>query len=657
MPHRGKKVRRRKPLKIKKANLPPSISKQKLKKLNLQPSENDLTEKEKKDGIQSNLPQMAKKLIKVEPRKIDKEVTNNRPGVNKAGRIIIRNLPFKVTEESLREHLKDYGSIEEVNILYRPDGKLVGCGFVQFSSRENAEKAITECNAKPFLGRIIILDWALPKGLFIKNYQPPEPKSEPTEVKDKEDKRKTLETHHPENEDDEETTQEDASEKDESSSEVPDNDEDAEEEEEYDESPRNRGSPKHQFHEKGGPSKRAPQNVLDRECTVFLKNVSFQTTSEELKGFMEKFGPVVYALVCVDPVTEHSKGTAFVKFKKSESASACLAAEDDELTLDCSKIVAVPAISREEARQRIDELKQKTPKDGRNLYLVKEGVITAGSKAAIGVSVSDMTRRVKLDEWKTSMLKNLNMFVSRYRLAVHNIPPEFSDRQLRRLFKKHAGNEAVIKEAKIMRNLKNIDADGVGQSKGYGFVSFTKHEHALQALRNINNNPDIFSPDKRPIVAFSIENKAILNARHKRLLKSQAMNPLYQGNQKNPSSGTRNRDKGGRKNFQGANANELSEDNIPKYGGLKGQPGAVSLRSKRKLQGQLQTHLENVKKIKQKKKALLQQPKVRKVSDARMQPSLEKKLKRKVNTEDEAFTNLVKKYKTQLTSNVQKWYE
>lgn len=29
----------------------------------------------------------------------------------------------------------------------------------------------------------------------------------------------------------------------------------------------------------------------------------------------EKFGPVYYALVCVDRLTEHSKGTAFVKFR------------------------------------------------------------------------------------------------------------------------------------------------------------------------------------------------------------------------------------------------------------------------------------------------------------------------------------------------------
>lgn len=32
----------------------------------------------------------------------------------------------------------------------------------------------------------------------------------------------------------------------------------------------------------------------------------------------------MYALVCIDPLTEHSKGTAFVKFKTVEQAEECV---------------------------------------------------------------------------------------------------------------------------------------------------------------------------------------------------------------------------------------------------------------------------------------------------------------------------------------------
>ena len=44
-----------------------------------------------------------------------------------------------------------------------------------------------------------------------------------------------------------------------------------------------------------------------------------------------------------------------------------------------------------------------------------------------------------------------------------------------------------------MRDLRNMDANGVGKSKGYGFVSFTSHEDALKVLRKINNNPSVFT--------------------------------------------------------------------------------------------------------------------------------------------------------------------
>lgn len=47
-----------------------------------------------------------------------------------------------------------------------------------------------------------------------------------------------------------------------------------------------------------------------------------------------------------------------------------------------------------------------------------------------------------------------------------------------------------------MYDKKPIRGQVVGHSLGYGFVEFKEHEQALQALRHLNNNPDIFGPQK-----------------------------------------------------------------------------------------------------------------------------------------------------------------
>lgn len=63
--------------------------------------------------------------------------------------------------------------------------------------------------------------------------------------------------------------------------------------------------------------KRFESHDVSEGRTVFIKNVPFSVTNDDLKECVKQFGPVFYALICVDRVTEHSRGTAFVKFKVS----------------------------------------------------------------------------------------------------------------------------------------------------------------------------------------------------------------------------------------------------------------------------------------------------------------------------------------------------
>lgn len=68
-----------------------------------------------------------------------------------------------------------------------------------------------------------------------------------------------------------------------------------------------------------------------------------------------------------------------------------------------------PALSKEQiCEHRNENKKGKQGKDSRNLYLTREGLIMAGSKAAEGVSASDMNKRHKLEQLKAQVLKKLN---------------------------------------------------------------------------------------------------------------------------------------------------------------------------------------------------------------------------------------------------------
>lgn len=76
-------------------------------------------------------------------------------------------------------------------------------------------------------------------------------------------------------------------------------------------------------------------------------------------------------------------------------------------------------------------------------------VIIAGTAAANGVSVHDMNKRLQLEQWKSQVLKNLNMFVARNRLIVHNLPTNMDNKKLKDLLTKYSRPNAVLKVSKI----------------------------------------------------------------------------------------------------------------------------------------------------------------------------------------------------------------
>ncbi|XP_057380965.1 RNA-binding protein 28-like [Daphnia carinata] len=428
---------------------------------------------------------------------------------NKKGRIIIRNLSFKATEDAVRNWFLKYGEIEDVKLLRKPNGTLVGCGFVQYKTVPCAARAIKECNAKPFLGRPIAVDWAIPKQQYATQNKQTEDVQTPNE-KPLAEGNETKENSDEEDSDEEEDKASDINAEEGSDSEVEKGSGDDE----------NPNKEKKNIW-KGDSAEVERKSDVGEGKTLFIRNLDFTTTKESLKNFFEEFGSVHYALLCVDKVMERPKGTGFVKFKDAESAQKCLdASRNPYLQLDGRVLDVVLAVTREDLENKKQEAEKKEHKDKRNLFLAREGFIRPGTLAAQGVSPTDMAKRQQNELWKKQMLRNLHMFISRERLCVHNLPPSLSDQQLAKLFKKHSSPDAKIVEARVMRDMKVIGEGNIHPSKGYGFVTFTIHEDALLALRNINNNPTLFSKDKRPIVEFSVENRAAVKAKQNRVQKS-----------------------------------------------------------------------------------------------------------------------------------------
>ena len=87
-----------------------------------------------------------------------------------------------------------------------------------------------------------------------------------------------------------------------------------------------------------------------------------------------------------------------------------------------------------------------------------------------------------------------------------------------------------------MRDLSRVTADGVGRSKGYGFVEFSSFELAKKALHATNNNENLFSSGNRLIVQFSVEDMRALKKKQARLekskLKLERKNARFDGKQK-----------------------------------------------------------------------------------------------------------------------------
>ena len=578
----------------------------------------------------------------------------------KKARLIIRNLSFKAEEEDVRGHFSKIGDVREVKILQKPDGKRVGCAFIQFSTISEASKAIKKLNKSAIKGRPVAVDWALPKEEFQKGQKAP--------TADEDEGVDADATEKDAGEAEAESGTEGSVEGEEEDDDEDDSDDDDDEGSEDDREGSEQGK---EDPDKKNHNLKTGHDIAENK-TIFVRNIAFDSDEEDLRDMMaQNFGPVFFARMVIDKMTERPRGTAFVKFREADGAEKAVAASEskDGLWLDNRQIYACVALSKDDADTKQRDKKKKETKDSRNMHLAVEGLVRQGTKAAEGVSKSDLEKRAKVEKWKRQMLKDLNAFISPTRLCFRNIPQTYSDAQLKKMIVKNVSKSSKITECKVIRESK-----GSGESKGFGFLAFESHEDALQCLRKLNNNPAIFGKNNRPIVEFSIENRKAVNARLKRLEKSREKNPMFKGSASDGKGGGAFKRKAEKDKIEDkpdylGSVNNPKQRKLPSHTGPKVRHNPRISRKDIKKQDK---ERKNPKKRKRTEAAGMQPQRQEKGAPADGEPATKKKrtksqkklskAAKKDFKEEKNFTALVEKYKSKLNSasaiaTKQKWFD
>ncbi|XP_055333954.1 RNA-binding protein 28-like [Paramacrobiotus metropolitanus] len=547
---------------------------------------------------------------------------------SKMGRIIVRNLHFSATEDDLRNLMGKCGKITEVKIPTKDDGKARGFAFVQFQSINSAETAIRMFNSFKLKDRPIAVDWAVAKSWFDKAKSEQQANEFVQMSVVEEDGNGEMTDEKSDLIDEKESDQSEHSDAETSGSEKSSSDDESSDKNIHDK-------------KKKKPRKPKKPSDVDEGRTVFVRNLPFDLTDNGLRDVFKHFGRVQLALHCVHKDSGYPRGSGFVQFYKKEHADLCLSeANAGDGVLAGDRKLEICLAETPKARRKAERLRSEKPKkDNRNLYLLKLGKLDDESEESQPMSQNDARKRSALDNKKQDTLKNLNMFVSPTRLSVHNIPKNVSDKQLKRLFTKAANLPfRSIKKCRIMRDMQNLDGEGNGKSRGFGFVEFGAPEDALKALQAVNNNPDIFSNEKRPIVEFSIENKAALLKQEKRLERSKAKLQLLQNSEQDSAR----------------NPSQKSRDSVKK-------PKSLSQRLSQGARHDMTRNILVSHQEKTQKKLVLVKPAVpkpEKLANERV-PNEPKKVKRKrkaMDSEDNTddFSRIVERYKNKLMESAER---
>lgn len=178
--------------------------------------------------------------------------------------MIIRNIPFDLREQHLKVQFERFGTLASVSVPLNNQNNLNrGFAFLEFENKEDAQKAIDSINGQKFKGRTVAMEFSLPKGryetkvahILENSNQKREDVIVPKPLRDERDQKRKVD-------EEKKVAKEEKKAK--------------------------------KLQDKKKDSEKPQQQGL----SLFVRNISYDTTQEDLKEFMQRFGEVKYALLC-----------------------------------------------------------------------------------------------------------------------------------------------------------------------------------------------------------------------------------------------------------------------------------------------------------------------------------------------------------------------
>ncbi|KAJ5238639.1 RNA-binding domain-containing protein [Penicillium chermesinum] len=521
-------------------------------------------------------------------------------------KLIVRNLPWSIKEpEDLGLLFRSFGKVKYVTLPKRGN-KLAGFGFVVLRGRKNAEKALAAVNGKEVDGRTLAVDWAVEKEVWENNQKGEEENEE-------EEKEREENGEESEDEDMEDVEQDDL---DNTSSEGSDEDEDEDEDENDDDDldlDDLDGSKENEEDERNASTiflRNLPFTCDDATLYEHFKQfgplryarvvLDPETERPRGTGFVCFWKPED-AATCVrgaprinePPVADKDRNHQALKHSVLQNENAD---PSGKYTLDGRVLQVARAVNKREATRLEEEGVSRRlvrDKDKRRLYLLSEGTIPSDSPLYKKLSPSEIKLREESYKQRQNFIKkNPALHLSLTRLSVRNLPRHITSKDLKQLARagvvgfatdvkngvrqplskeererssddmkelehlRKTKRQGIVRQAKVVfetrEGTKVPEKSGGGRSRGYGFIEYFTHRHALMGLRWLNCHAiDIPASaqaegekekKKRLVVEFAIENAQVVKRRNE--IQERKRNAPKEAKEKAENAGSE--DKGGK---------------------------------------------------------------------------------------------------------------